>query len=75
MSAGIVIAEEAGGLVTGSHDVFAATAATDRFGEVTEEILTGRKYVVVRGISPNAVGTVRALGDLKRANAQYLILG
>ena len=55
MSAGIVIAEEAGGLVTGSHEVFAATVATDGFGEVTEDILTGRKYVVVRGISPNAV--------------------
>ena len=56
MSAGIVIAEEAGGLVTGSHNVFAATVSTDKFGVVTEEILTGRKYVVVRGISPNAVG-------------------
>ncbi|KAF9469660.1 hypothetical protein BDZ94DRAFT_1151106 [Collybia nuda] len=51
--AGIVIAEEAGGLVTGSHDVFATTMATDQFGEVTEEILTGRKYVVVRAIRGN----------------------
>lgn len=48
--AGIVIAEEAGGLVTGSHDVFAATSASDKFGDVTEDILTGRKYVVVRAI-------------------------
>jgi len=48
--AGIVIAEEAGGLVTGSHDVFAATSTSDKFGDVTEDILTGRKYVVVRAI-------------------------
>ncbi|KJA28440.1 hypothetical protein HYPSUDRAFT_177509 [Hypholoma sublateritium FD-334 SS-4] len=50
--AGIVIAEEAGGVVTGSHDVFAVTSESDaEFGDVTEEILTGRKYVVVRAIS------------------------
>ncbi|KAF5385083.1 hypothetical protein D9615_001061 [Tricholomella constricta] len=51
--AGIVIAEEAGGVVTGSHADFAATASSDAFGDVTEEILTGRKYVVVRAISGN----------------------
>lgn len=50
-----MIAEEAGGLITGSHDVFAATAPTDQFGDVTEEILTGRKYVVVRAIGGNPV--------------------
>jgi hypothetical protein len=50
-----VIAEEAGGLVTGSHEVFASTASTDKFGDVTEEILTGRKYVVVRAIGGNPV--------------------
>ncbi|KAG5350820.1 hypothetical protein C0989_009118 [Termitomyces sp. Mn162] len=49
--AGIVIAQEAGGLVTGSHEAFAATASSSAFGDVTEEILTGRKYVVVRAIS------------------------
>ncbi|TFL06357.1 myo inositol monophosphatase [Pterulicium gracile] len=50
--AGIVIAEEAGGLVTGSHDAFNATKASDRdFGEVTEEILTGRKYIVIRAVA------------------------
>ncbi|EIM83255.1 inositol monophosphatase [Stereum hirsutum FP-91666 SS1] len=42
--AGIVIAQEAGGFVTGSrwspHD-----------GEVTEDILRGRKYLVVRGLA------------------------
>ncbi|KAF8203958.1 hypothetical protein BJ912DRAFT_895941 [Pholiota molesta] len=48
--AGIVIAEEAGGVVTGSHNVFASTEKSS-FGEVTEEILTGRKYIVVRGIA------------------------
>ncbi|KAJ7665471.1 hypothetical protein DFH06DRAFT_1187452 [Mycena polygramma] len=48
--AGIVIAEGAGGIVTGSHDVFAATSSTDSFGDVTEDILTGRKYIVVRAI-------------------------
>ncbi|KAF8963896.1 hypothetical protein BDZ97DRAFT_1758274 [Flammula alnicola] len=47
--AGIVIAQEAGGIVTGSHDVFAATSDKD-FGAMTEEILTGRKYIVVRAI-------------------------
>jgi len=52
--AGIVIAEEAGGVVTGSHATFATTAASASFGEVTEEILTGRKYVVVRAIGGNA---------------------
>ncbi|KAJ7070713.1 hypothetical protein C8F01DRAFT_391592 [Mycena amicta] len=48
--AGIVIAEEAGGVVTGSHDVFAATKSDTSFGDVTEAILTGRKYIVVRAI-------------------------
>ncbi|KAG6857300.1 hypothetical protein H0H87_006493 [Tephrocybe sp. NHM501043] len=52
--AGIVIAEEAGGVVTGSHEVFAASASSDTFGDVTEEILTGRKYVVVRAIAGNS---------------------
>ncbi|KAI0040665.1 inositol monophosphatase [Auriscalpium vulgare] len=42
--AGIVIAQEAGGFVTGSKD-----APHD--GNVTEAILTGRKYLVVRGIA------------------------
>jgi len=48
--AGIVIAEEAGCVVTGSHDAFASSSSTKNFGIVTEEILTGRKYVVVRAI-------------------------
>ncbi|KAL9716629.1 hypothetical protein Ac2012v2_001079 [Leucoagaricus gongylophorus] len=46
--AGIVIAEEAGGIVTGSK---AASADGENFGDVTESILTGRKYIVVRAIA------------------------
>jgi len=54
--AGIVIAEEAGGIVTGSK---AASADGENFGDVTESILTGRKYIVVRAmadtpVSPNS---------------------
>ncbi|KAF9011194.1 myo inositol monophosphatase [Cyathus striatus] len=48
--AGIVIAQEAGGLVTGSHEVFEATKDTEAFGDVTEDILAGRKHIVIRGI-------------------------
>jgi myo-inositol-1(or 4)-monophosphatase len=51
--AGIVIAQEAGGLVSGSHEYFAKTKDTN-LGQVDEELLTGRKYLVVRGIGgPN----------------------
>jgi len=53
--AGIVIAEEAGCLVTGSHDVFATSSSSENFGVVTEEILTGRKYLVVRAIGESKV--------------------
>ncbi|PPQ78037.1 hypothetical protein CVT25_015582 [Psilocybe cyanescens] len=48
--AGIVIAEEAGGIVSGSHATFATSSKEKGFGVVTEEILTGRKYIVVRAI-------------------------
>ena len=52
--AGIVIAEEAGGVVVGSHsDV--ATASDKTFGDVTEEILTGRKYLVIRAVGDTEV--------------------
>ncbi|KAG6820152.1 hypothetical protein H0H93_004734 [Arthromyces matolae] len=51
--AGIVIAQEAGGVITGSHEAFAASVDSDAFGDVTEEILKGRKYIVVRAISGN----------------------
>ncbi|KAF9225279.1 hypothetical protein BS17DRAFT_588847 [Gyrodon lividus] len=56
--AGIVIAQEAGGVVTGSHDVLkAASTGFDPF-KVTEEVLTGRKYLVIRGMpdTPNETG-------------------
>ena len=53
--AGIVIAEEAGCVITGSHDVFAFSSSTEDFGIVTEEILTGRKYLVVRAIGDTKV--------------------
>jgi len=46
--AGIVIAQEAGGVVTGSHDVLKGAAEPFK---VTAEILTGRKYLVIRGIA------------------------
>jgi myo-inositol-1(or 4)-monophosphatase len=42
--AGIVIAQEAGGFVTGSKDV-------PHDGVVTEAILTGRRYLVIRGVA------------------------
>ncbi|KAG7452031.1 inositol monophosphatase [Guyanagaster necrorhizus] len=50
VSAGVLIAQEAGGLVTGSHKVYAETKETAAFGDVGEAILTGRKYIVVRAI-------------------------
>ncbi|THH10526.1 hypothetical protein EW146_g8345 [Bondarzewia mesenterica] len=45
--AGIVIAQEAGGFVTGGKDSL-------HDGDVTEAILTGRKYLVIRGIAGSA---------------------
>ncbi|KAJ7161239.1 hypothetical protein C8R43DRAFT_323478 [Mycena crocata] len=48
--AGVVIAEGAGAIVTGGHDAFASTSSSESFGDVTEEILSGRKYIVVRAI-------------------------
>jgi myo-inositol-1(or 4)-monophosphatase len=51
----VVIAEGAGGLVTGSHEAFSATSSGVSFGDVTEEILTGRKYIVVRAIGETEV--------------------
>lgn len=50
LQAGVVIAQEAGGFVTGSKD-----APHD--GDVTEDILTGRKYLVIRGIAATGVRT------------------
>jgi len=45
--AGIVIAQEAGGFVTGSKD-------SPHDGVVTEAILTGRRYLVIRGVAGTA---------------------
>ena len=50
-----MIAQEAGGFVTGSKD-----APHD--GVVTEAILTGRRYLVIRGVAGTAVRRVN--GDL-----------
>ena len=41
--------------MTGGHDAFAKTKDTDQFGVVTEEILTGRKYLVIRGVGDTPV--------------------
>ncbi|KAI9459665.1 inositol monophosphatase [Lactarius psammicola] len=46
--AGIVIAQEAGGFVTGSK-------AVPHDGVVTEAILTGRRYLVIRGVAGTPV--------------------
>jgi myo-inositol-1(or 4)-monophosphatase len=43
-----VIAQEAGGFVTGSKDV-------PHDGVVTEAILTGRRYLVIRGVAGTSV--------------------
>ena len=49
----MVIAQEAGGFVTGSKD-----APHD--GVVNEEILTGRRYLAIRGVAGTPVRTVRS---------------
>ncbi|KAK0237900.1 hypothetical protein EDD85DRAFT_832268 [Armillaria nabsnona] len=58
VAAGVIIAQEAGGLVTGSHEIFDSSKDTITFGEVGEEILTSRKYLVIRpiGDSENETG-------------------
>ncbi|KAJ3723585.1 hypothetical protein DFJ43DRAFT_1091668 [Lentinula guzmanii] len=48
--AGMVIAQEAGGVVTGSHAYYEATKDSPSFGVLNEEILTGRKYLVIRAV-------------------------
>jgi myo-inositol-1(or 4)-monophosphatase len=70
--AGIVIAQEAGCTVTGSHASFKETHGTKSFGDVTEEVLTGRKYAVIRPIKPTSNETslqaqARVLGELYEA--------
>ncbi|KAG1813966.1 myo inositol monophosphatase [Suillus subaureus] len=59
--AGVVIAQEAGGVVVGSHAALAAATSAgcsiDPF-KVTPEVLTGRKYLIIRAIpdTPNETG-------------------
>ena len=43
-----MIAQEAGGFVTGSKDI-------PHDGVVTEAILTGRRYLVIRGVAGTSV--------------------
>lgn len=57
-----MIAQEAGGVVTGSHDVL--KGAVEPF-KVTPEILSGRKYLVIRGIA--------GVGDESGGEAQLRI--
>lgn len=46
-----MIAQEAGGFVTGSKD-------TPHDGVVTESILTGRRYLIIRGVAGTSVRKV-----------------
>jgi myo-inositol-1(or 4)-monophosphatase len=61
-----VIAQEAGGFVTGSKDV-------PHDGVVTEAILTGRRYLVIRGVAGTSVCADPQLG-LPRSDAQTCFL-
>lgn len=59
--AGIVIAKEAGAAVVGSkkHSEEVTREGGEGFNEVTPEVLTGRKYVVVRAIDGEVEGKNR----------------
>ena len=59
--AGALIAQEAGGLVTGSQQHFSKTRKDGTLGYVGQEILTGRKYLVVRAIGDTEVRNVFGL--------------
>lgn len=65
----MVIAQEAGCVVTGSHAALSAAGSADPF-KVTPEILTGRKYLVIRSIAslPNETGRE---AQLRIANEFY----
>jgi myo-inositol-1(or 4)-monophosphatase len=52
--AGIVIAQEAGCAVTGSHAIFSASCSGNK-GDMMTEILAGRKFLVVRAIADTPV--------------------
>ena len=57
-----MIAQEAGGFVTGSKD-------SPHDGVVTEAILTGRRYLVIRGVAGTPV-RVDSRNELTRFDAQ-----
>ena len=63
-----MIAQEAGGFVTGSKD-----APHD--GVVTEAILTGRRYLVIRGVAGTSVriDSHNELTEIRRTNSFFLI--
>ncbi|KAJ1025286.1 hypothetical protein NDA13_004103 [Ustilago tritici] len=65
--AGVVIAQEAGGAVVGSKAHAEQVIQGESFNEVTPELLTGRKYVVVRKImgeeKENREAQKKILGD------------
>ena len=66
----MVIAQEAGGAATGSHAVLnTVNADVDPF-KVTPEILTGRKYLVIRGI-PNLPNETGRQAQLRTAKEFY----
>ncbi|KAE9400987.1 hypothetical protein BT96DRAFT_856891 [Gymnopus androsaceus JB14] len=67
--AGMVIAQEAGGLVTGSHAYYEKTKDLPSFGEPTEEILTGRKYLVIRAVGDSE--TEKAHDAQKRIMGEF----
>jgi len=60
--AGIVIGQEAGCYVTGGHD-------SSRDGDVTPEILLGRKYFIVRAIADSE--TEKGIDAQKRIAEEF----
>lgn len=48
--AGAVIIQEAGGVVVGGKEPTLKSLSTDSFGDITPEVLQGRKYLVIRGV-------------------------
>lgn len=65
----MIIAQEAGCLVTGSHQTYAETKDSSSFGDVGEAILTGRKYIVVRAIGDSE--TEKGIDAQKRIIGEY----
>jgi myo-inositol-1(or 4)-monophosphatase len=62
-----VIAQEAGGFVTGSKD-------SPHDGVVTEAILTGRRYLVIRGVAGTSVrvDSHKELTEIRRTNLFFI---